>query len=766
MSARTIDRFRVKNVSLFGTYVPRQCGIATFTKDLHDSLANELGEPSALVIAMDDETMHLHYPNDVHFQVRAHLQSDYRTAADLLNINQVNVTIVQHEFGIYGGPDGAMVLSLMRRLRMPIITTLHTVLKEPTKQQKRIVKEMAELSDRLVVMSEMGQEFLENIYDVPPEKIVFIPHGIPDVPFVDTSFYKDQFGLEGRTTLLTFGLLSEGKGIEVMLKAMPRIIEKHPDVMYVILGATHPQVLRTQGDAYRTSLVQMVNQLGLRDNVMFQNRFVSLEELVGYIGAADIYVTPYLNEAQITSGTLAYALGAGKAVVSTPYWYAEEMLADGRGKIFPFNNSDVLADQALELLDNPIERNAMRKKAYLHCRSMIWKEVARRYLEVASEIVEERRHEPRPIRFAPVEVALSDSIPEIDLGHLRNMTDDTSIYQHAIYTIPDRTHGYCTDDNARALIAALRYYNLRKDESVLPMISTYLAFMHDAFNEKNGRFRNFMAFNRDWLEEYGSDDSHARALWALGETVALAPNEGSLGFVTRLFNEALAVAEQFQYPRSMAFTLIGLHEYLRRFGGDTHIRRVREELAYKLFDMFKQNAGDHWPWCEDEVTYDNGKLSHALILSGQWLPDEEMLEMGLKSLKWLLKVQTNEEGNISLIGCNGWYVRGKEKAHFDQQPVEILALVDACAEAYRATGDQHWGDEIRRCLNWFLGKNDIGTTLYDFKTGGSRDGLSPEGANQNEGAESTLAWLISLITVHDLLGGHDSSAPNTESSGS
>jgi glycosyltransferase involved in cell wall biosynthesis len=751
---RMSETNHVNRAALVGTYLPRQCGIATFTKDLRDAIAacDKGGDP--LVIAMDEGN--LNYPADVRFQIRAHQQGDYRVAAEMLNINQVDVSIVQHEFGIYGGADGALLLNFMRRLRTPIICTMHTVLKEPSKRQARIIREMGELSDKLVVMSHLGAEFLRDIYDIPAGKIAFIPHGIPDVPFVDPSFYKDQFALEGRTVLLTFGLLSPGKGIDVMLEALPGIVEKHPDVMYVVLGATHPNVLREQGDAYRTSLMQIVDKHGMRDHVVFQNRFVAIEELIGYIGAADIYVTPYRNEAQITSGTLAYAMGAGKAVVSTPYWYASEMLDEGRGRIVPFDDSEAFTHEVNTLIDDEVACSAMRKKAYTHCRRMIWNEVAREYLKTAVEAAEERRNTPRHVVVTPADVVTSDTIPEINLGHLRTMTDDTGIYQHAIYTIPDRHHGYCTDDNARALVTILRYYNLRRDESVLPLTATYLAFLHSAFNREKGRFRNFLSFDRRWLEEVGSEDSHARAVMSLGETVSLAPNGGVLGYATRLFNDALPVCETFPYPRSMAYTLIGIHTYLRRFGGDTHIRRTRALLAKKLFTLFEKRATDEWPWCEDVVTYGNARLSQALILSGQWLPDDKMLQQGLKSLEWLLDIQTNEEGGISLIGCDGWYTREGKRAIFDQQPIEIMALVEACAEAWRCTSDIKWLNEIRRCLDWFLGRNDIGGVLYDFKTGGSRDGLDPQGTNQNEGAESTLSWLISLMIVYELMGGQDS----------
>jgi len=740
----------VQSLALIGSYVPRQCGIATFTKDLRDALAEEAGDQETLVLALDDRPEGYRYPEDVRFEIQAHQQQDYRGAADILNINQVDVAIVQHEYGIYGGPDGRHLLDLMRRLRMPIITTLHTLLTEPKPGQAAVMKELAKHSDRLVVMSRYGQSILQDVYGVGPEKIAFIPHGIPDVPFVDPSFHKDQFGLEGRTVLLTFGLLSPNKGIETAIRAMPRIIDRHPDVVYVVLGATHPHVLKRQGSEYRNSLERLVDRLGVREHVAFHNRFVTLEELCGYIGASDLYITPYLNKAQIVSGTLAYALGAGKATVSTPYWYAEEMLADDKGRLFPFGDAEELAQTVNHLLDNDTIRNAMRKKAYMACRPMVWKEVARSYIQLAAEVLRERATKPRPVFYFRAEAAANGSIPEPDLAHMRRLTDPTGIFQHATYAIPDWHHGYCTDDNSRALVAAMMHYDLHKDDTVLPLADAYLAFLQYAFNREAKRFHNFMSFDRRWLDEVGSEDVHGRALWALGLATSLAPNDAVLSFATRLFNEALDEVEGFEYPRSWAFCLVGIHAYLQRFQGDTSARRAREVLARRLYASFRQNASDEWPWCEDVVTYANAKLPHALILSGQWLPDDDMLQQGLRSLEWLLELQVSSDGTVSLIGNRGWLKRSGERARFDQQPIEAMSLVEACSEAYFCTREKRWITRARQCLGWFLGSNDTHSVLYDYHTCGCRDGLHADGPNLNEGAESTLAWLISLLTVRAL----------------
>lgn len=740
----------VKTIALVGSYVPRQCGIATFTKDLRDSIAAQIGQQQATVLAMDDTADGYQYPQEVRLQVAQHRQADYMTAAELLNINHIDVALIQHEYGLFGGRDGSHVLDLVHTLRMPVITTLHTILAEPSPSQLAVLKELALESDRVVVMSKLAVEMLQRIYGVPEAKIALIPHGIPDIPFVDPHFYSDQFGVEGKRVLLTFGLISPGKGIEVAIRAMPRIVKKHPEVVYIVLGATHPHLLRTQGNAYRNSLERLVEELGLEQHVRFHNRFVTPAELSDYLAVADLYISPYPNKAQITSGTLAYAVGAGKAVVSTPYWHAEELLAEGRGRLFPFGDSDRLADQVNELLDDEIEHNAMRKRAYVHGRPMIWEQTGIDYLKLADRILQERRRSPRPITLSRLEPIDVSSLPDLTVSHLRRLTDDTGILQHAIYAVPHRDHGYCTDDNARALLAGLMHNDLTHDDSVLPLIDTYLSYIHHAFNPKSRRFRNFMSYDRKWLDEEGSEDSHGRAIWGLGTAAMLAPTDAILALSTRLFHDALEPLERFTSPRAWAFALVGLHHYLTRFPGDSHSRRARNSLAERLVDMFRIHATGEWPWIEDVVTYDNAKLPHALLLSGHDTDNQEMVRHGLASLEWLVRLQTVTGNTISLIGNNGWLERSGRRARFDQQPVEAMALVEACASAYRITGEERWFDHARNILAWFTGNNETRSSLYDYQTGGCCDGLHSDGPNLNQGAESTLAWLVALMTVMDL----------------
>jgi glycosyltransferase involved in cell wall biosynthesis len=757
---------RIDSVAVIGNYLPRQCGIATFTTDLVEALSAEAPDINCWAVAINDKPEGYGYPEKVRFEITQNKLADYSVASEFLNISQVDIVCVQHEYGLFGGPAGGHLLKLLGEIRMPVVTTLHTILRDPAPEYREVMCKLSDLSDKLIVMSRKAFDFLKDIYSVPEEKIAFIHHGIPDTPFIDPSFYKDKFGVEGKKVLLTFGLLSPNKGIENVLQALPSVTRKNADVIYIILGATHPHILKAYGEEYRISLQQLVRKLNISDHVLFHNRFVALKELCEFLGIADIYVTPYLEEAQITSGTLAYAMGTGKAVISTPYWYASEMLAEGRGRIVPFNNPHAIAEQIIDLLDNDVNRHAMRKKAYTFCREAIWKEVSRRYLEVFSEVQHRRSLEPRPRHLYVENIkSITDfDLPGMKLDHLKTLTDDTGILQHATHTIPDRIHGYCTDDNARALlVAAMGRKYLSTDDSCLDSLSSqYLSFLLYAFNVENGRFRNFMTYARQWAEKVGSEDAHGRALWGLGKSVVFLDNPGELAMSTTLFNKALKAVERFNSPRALAFALVGLHGYLHKFSGDSEVRRIREILADRLFNQFKNNATKSWPWLENALNYANGKLPHALLLSGQWMQRSDMIDMGLRSLEWLLTVQS-EKGHFVPIGNNGWYEKGGPKARFDQQPVEANAMIEACVEAFNVTRDKTWIDSAVMCFNWFLGHNDLNMPLYDPKTGGCRDGLMADGINQNEGAESCLAWLLSLMTLQKLYADEILKQPSSQS---
>lgn len=733
-------------IAFIGNYLPRHCGIATFTTDLCEAIAKQYKATTCIAVPVNDTTTGYNYPPRVRFEITEKDINSYLTASDFLNLNSVDVVCLQFEYGIFGGKEGSHILALLRGLRMPIVTTLHTILENPSPDQKHVLKEVAALSDRLIVMSERGAEFLRNIYNVPSEKIEMIHHGIPDVAFVDSSFNKDLFGVEGKTVLLSFGLLSANKGIETVIAAMPEIIAHHPDCVYMIVGATHPHVIKNEGETYRLSLQWQVQQAGVENNVIFYNRFVSPEELIEFISAADIYITPYLNEAQITSGTLAYTLGAGKAVISTPYWYASEMLADGRGVLVPFKDHNTLAKEVINLLDNESERHAIRKRAYTFGRKMIWEEVAKSYMRSFQSARSERRHYipagliPKTLDKFPSE------LPILKADHLKRMTDDTAMFQHALFTLPNYSHGYTTDDNARALLVSILMEKLGNN-SYPELSSRYLAFLGFAFNDRTKRFRNFMDYRRNWLEEVGSDDSHGRALWALGTVLNHSETPAFNSMAGWLFEQTLPSITFTTSPRAWAFALIGIYEYSQKYSGDSRAVKVRDELAGRLLTLYKNTRSDDWQWYEKTLSYCNAALPHALLVSGKATFNEEMCEVGIESLSWLADLQHAEIGHFVPIGSNGFYKQGEKRARFDQQPVEAQAMVSVCIEAFKITKDKRWTKEARLAFEWFLGRNDLNLAIYDPTTGGCRDGLHSDRVNENQGAESTLAFLQSLVEL-------------------
>ncbi len=604
-------RVSLRRVAVIGNYVPRRRGIATFTTDLCESLAQQFPETACLALPVNDTADGYAYPDRVRFELSQNDLRSYTTAADFLNINNIDLVCVQHEYGIYGGSAGSHLLALLRELRMPVVTTLHTILDAPDASQRRVLEELGQLSDRLVVMSERGAQFLEQIHGIPRAKIDLIPHGIPDVPFVDPNFYKDQFGLEGKLVILTFGLLSPNKGIEYVVRALPAVLRRFPNVVYAVVGATHPHVQRREGESYRLSLERLARSLGIDRHVIFYNRFVSLEELLKFIGAADLYITPYLNRAQIVSGTLAYTVGAGKAVISTPYWYAEELLAEERGVLVPFADAEAMGAQILRVLENDAERHAMRKRAYLLGRQMIWPQVARLYMASFERACEERSRHPRCAFQASTLQDRAADLPLLQLRHLRNLTDETGILQHAIFTDPNFSEGYTTDDNARGLaLAAL--LEAREEEALLPS-HRYQAFLWYAFDREKGRFHNLLAYDRRWLDETGSEDCHGRALWALGLVLGRSRDAGLRGSASRLFDLALPAAQRFTSPRAWAYTLLGIHEYLKRFPGDRAAQTLREALVQKLMELYQRSSGPDWLWFEDILSYDNAWFPDATL---------------------------------------------------------------------------------------------------------------------------------------------------------
>jgi len=740
----------IQQVAFLGDHLPRQCGIATFTSDICEAIATEFPHSQCIVGAVNDRIDGYDYPARVRFEIDEKELDSYRRAADFLNINNVELVLVQHEYGIYGGPAGSHLLALLRDVHMPVVTTLHTVLRDPNTDQRALMKQLDQLSNRFIVMADRGKVFLEEIYGIVREKIDVIPHGIPDMPFIDPNFNKDQFGVEGKTVLLTFGLLSPNKGIEHVIEALPTILEQHSNVVYIILGATHPNVIAREGESYRLKLERLAEDRCVTPNVIFYDRFVTLEELKEFIGAADIYITPYLNESQITSGTLAYTFGAGKAVISTPYWHAKELLANDRGILVPFANPKAIAEAVNRFLSDPVLMTATRKRAWKLGRGMIWSVVAKRHMESFERARASLSEPPRKAFGARTLDNRPYELPPLKLDHLLRMTDNTGIFQHAIFNVPNFAEGYCTDDNARAFILTLlleETTSLVTQQQFKHLASIYLAFLWHAFDQGTCRFRNFMSHQRHWLEREGSEDSHARALWAAGTALGRSKNEGHRNLCALLFQRGLPAVENFSSPRAWAFALLAIQEYLRAFSGDRNVKQLREVLTNRLVELFRTNSSDDWVWFEPVAAYDNAKLSQALILSGYWTSRGDVVDIGLQSLRWLVEQQRAERGHFTPIGSNGFWTRDNECARFDQQPLEAYAMIAACVEAYSLTRDTTWHRAARRCFEWFLGRNDLGQPLYDSSTGGCHDALHPDRVNQNQGAESSLAFQLALAEM-------------------
>jgi glycosyltransferase involved in cell wall biosynthesis len=737
-------------IAFIGNSLPRRCGIATFTTDLQNAVAAARGDLETVIVAMTDHGQTYDYPSTVGFQVNDNRPEDYIRAAEFLNSGRFDAVSLQHEFGIFGGEAGSHILALLSRLTIPVVTTLHTVLSEPTKAQRDVLVRIIGISSRVVVMAEKGRELLRAVYQVPDEKIEIIPHGIPEFAFVEPDDAKVKLGFNDKAVILTFGLLSPNKGIEVMIDAMPSILKTRPDAVYVVLGATHPNLVRDQGEAYRASLVAHTRAAGVEDHVVFLNQFVDQKTLLEFISMSDVYVTPYLNEAQMTSGTLAYSFGLGKAVVSTPYWHARELLADGRGILVPFGDAAALGVEISKLLTNDVLRQAMRKRAYSSSRSMTWERTAERYMAVFEAAG--RRHRLKTIARSDTSTLLRDrsAPPEMCIDHFLSMCDDTGLLQHAVHCVPDRSHGYCVDDNARALLLACALND--PGEQRLPEVLTarFAAFVQHAWNPDTRRFRNFMGFNRCWLEDSGSEDSHGRTLWALGVCALTDANLSRRTWAASLFAEAMTTADQFRSPRAWAFVLLGLDAYCSAVTEDDRAAALRVILADRLIAVFDAVETRDWVWFEEGLAYDNARLPQALILAGLATASPNYLQTGLRSLRWLVKQQTSATGQFRPVGTEGFGDTRQRPQPFDQQPLEATATIAACFAAWRADHDVEWKAEAARVFAWFLGSNDLAVSLVDLETGSCRDGLHPDRPNENRGGESVVSYLLGLSEIRQV----------------
>jgi glycosyltransferase involved in cell wall biosynthesis len=727
-----------------GTYPPRECGIGTFTQNLFEAMTchakdtDELHE--AVVVAMDDQEESYDYPPAVLFKIRQEQQGDYVEAARFINLSGAEVCILEHEFGIFGGQNGVYILPLLHRLEIPLIVTLHTVLKTPSYNERAIMVEICKMANKIVVMTHKAVEFLTNVYNIPFAKIELIEHGVPDLKF-NNEMAKKEFRLEAKKVLLTFGFISRNKGIETVIKALPAIVAKYPETIYIILGKTHPAVLRHSGEEYRIFLLRLIKNLQLEKHVLFLNEFIHQKELFKYLYASDIYITPYLNEAQITSGTLSYAIGAGAAVISTPYWHAAELLAEGRGCLFNFNDAEELSGILMDLLDHPDKLKELRNNAYTYGKEITWPKIGLKYNILAKALLQQQGEQS-----LKKETILDPLIlPPFLLDHVRRMTDDTGIIQHAKFGIPNLKEGYCLDDNARALLMVLMAYKQKKLPLALTLSPIYLSYIHYMQND-DGTFRNFLSFSRNFLDEIGSEDSFGRTIWSVGYLLANAPNDAYYQSGKEIFFDAAPNFEKLQSIRSIANAIIGISYYLQTTPHDEGMTERLRALTNKLVRQYKEHRTTNWHWFESVLTYDNAMLPLSLLHAAGILNDDTITSIAVESMHFLSDV-TLKEGYLSVVGNENWYPKNGEKSMFAQQPLDALAMVLMFHQAFHFTKDKIYLNKLYTSFMWFLGENDLRMSLYDFETKGCCDGLESYGVNRNQGAESTLAYLISHLTV-------------------
>jgi glycosyltransferase involved in cell wall biosynthesis len=731
--------------AFIGTYPPQKCGIGTFTHNLITSLAENFRYntlfPNLYVIAVSDNEQEYAYPPEVSFIVNQNNQRDYVSAAKFINYNKADVCVLEHEFGIFGGESGVYILSLVSRIEIPLIVTFHTVIREPSHIQKIIVQELSSKAFKVVVMSKKAVKFLLEIYNIPEDKIEIIEHGVTVGKVIHRETAREKFNFGSKIALFTFGLLSRNKGIETVIKALPKVVEKHKDILYIVLGNTHPKVLSRNGEEYREYLLRLVKEFELENHVYFYKRFVPEDQLMEYLYAVDIYITPYLNEAQITSGTLSYAIGAGTAVISTPYWHAQELLADGRGILFDFNNHEQLSDILLDLLGNRQKMEQLREAAFEYGHRLKWPKIGAKYIRVAQSAMEKFSYIQKEKRTTLDPFLL----PDLTLAHIKRLTDDTGIVQHAKYGIPNLKEGYCLDDNARALLMTAMAKGKIKTGETTNLMPVYLSYIHYMQNE-DGSFRNFLSFNRNYLDKVGSEDSFGRTIWALGYLIYGNPEDSYHQISLDIFKKAFPYFKKLKHLRGLANSIIGISYYLKRFPEDAATNEIMYKMTYKLINAFNKEKSEDWKWFENILTYDNAIIPLAVFHAAEVFNDKGILDVAVESSVFLESV-TMKSGYLKPVGSKGWYRRGESCAEFAQQSIDIMGMVLLYFKAYEITRDRKHLDKMFKSYMWYLGKNHLSLPVYDYETGGCNDGLEEFGLNKNQGAESTISYLISHLTV-------------------
>ncbi|MCM8785891.1 MAG: glycosyltransferase [Candidatus Omnitrophica bacterium] len=725
-------------ICFLSTYIPKPCGIATFTNDLLKHIDNYNILIPSKVIALNGKGDFYNYPAEVIKTINIEDIEEYIEASEFLNNSDIEIVGIQHEFGIFGGEYGEYLLEFLDNIKKPCVTTFHTVLPNPPQKMREIVRRISEKSSYIVVMTNLGKTLLNEYYGIPKRKIELIYHGVPFFYLRPTNYLKEKLNLNDKIVISTFGLLSRGKGIEYVIYSLPKILNEFPNVVYLVIGATHPNIVKQEGESYREFLINECERLNVIDNVKFINKFLSLEELLDYLGATDIYITPYLNPSQITSGTLSYALGCGKACISTPYLYAKDIFENGkRGIIVNFRDPENISDAVIYLLKNPEKKKQIEREAYKLGQKMTWEKVAWEYLTLFSRVSSSRGES--------VSIYFEDRLLPIKLTHLETLTDDVGIIQHAKFSMADRKTGYTTDDNARALVVVTKHYNMCIDQKSLNLINTYLSFIY-YMQKSNGRFHNLLGYDRNFLDTDGGDDCFGRCIWAIGYLLSSDfVYENIKGAAKHIFDLALPQIENINSLRGIANCLVGIY-YYTKIENNERIKELAKKLAERMVENYQNSSETNWNWFENVITYENAKLPSGLFYAYEILKDKKYLEIGIEALNFLIDL-TIIENRFIPIGNNGWYVKGGKRAYYDQQPIEAACMIEALKMAEKLTKDEKYGNLSLIVFDWFLGRNTKGEMMYDPVTGGCYDGLTKSGPNRNQGAESTISYLLARLEI-------------------
>jgi len=731
------------NCAIIGTYLPRQCGIATFTNDIYNSLMPDklAGDDNAFVVAINDRDQQYNYPEEVTFKIREKHFQDYSDAAMYIN-QHADICLLQHEYNIFGGDDGVYILSLLNKLKIPLVSTLHTVLKKPSVSEHYTLREICNLSQNIVVLSQVAADILSSVYGIHQDKISMIRHGVPDIR-LNPLKSKKKLNLSGKKVLLTFGLINRNKGIETVINALPQVVHKYPDIRYLVVGKTHPVIQRLFGEEYRQYLEKLVTDLGLQQIVRFENRFVDASELNLYMSATDILITPYLSEAQVSSGPLSFAMGAGAALISTPFWHARELLADDRGRLFKFRDYEGLSSILLEMFDDPELLKRLRQNAANFGQEILWPIVGQDYIALLKSEVEKFKK----VTESPP-VAETKTYPKVSFRHIRKLTDSTGIISHAVFGFPNLKNGYRLEDNSRALYATTMAYRQSHKIFLKSLMTTYLSFIQFMQNS-DGTFKHQLMYNRERKDENGSDECFGTVLWALGCLINNPPDYGFLEGAKDIFKKALTITEKICQIRGMAYSIIGLCHYLETYKIDQITSERLYSLLDKLIAFYRTNKKDNWKWFEPKISYDNAVLPLALMSAGELMQDEKSKIIAFESMRFLTDIVIID-GQLSLIGNKKWYKKDGERSVFDQLPVDAMGLILLYKKAFELTKNQRFYQLMQICFNWFFGKNDLHVPLYESNTKGCYDGLQEKGVNRNQGAESSLAFVISNMAVQEI----------------